>query len=317
VLSGGQLLTYLAWVLALASCSGSSTDDGSGGAGPSSSSSSAGGAGGGGSIDYCNSCAAPAVVGTLANLQLGEASGLVASRVHPDVMYLHNDSGDSARFFAIDSSGADRGSYLLEGVVAQDFEDIAAGPCASGACLYLADIGDNDELRTAYVVHRVSEPAMLAPGQTSVTSEPLTFQYPDGSHNAETLLALPDSGQLFVVTKTSAGPSSIYAFPLPVLIGMPMTLTKIGEVTPPEGAFEITGGDVHPAGSAVLLRSYTNVLLYPLAADLAAALASPPCLLPTPDEPQGESIAWAMDGSSYFTVSEGVQSPLYRIGCGP
>ena len=114
---------------------------------------------GGAPASPCDVCAAGQPAGNVASDQVTEASGLVASRVHADVYYLHNDSGDAARFFAMDGAGVDRGVYSLEGVTAVDWEDIAAGPCGADSCLYIGDIGDNPETRTSYVVHRVVEPA--------------------------------------------------------------------------------------------------------------------------------------------------------------
>jgi hypothetical protein len=39
-----------------------------------------------------------------------------------------------------------------------DWEDVAAGPCPGGRCLYVADIGDNTASRPSVTVYRVPEP---------------------------------------------------------------------------------------------------------------------------------------------------------------
>ena len=39
--------------------------------------------------------------GTVTSSQITEASGICASRTHKDVLYTHNDSGDTHRIFAI------------------------------------------------------------------------------------------------------------------------------------------------------------------------------------------------------------------------
>jgi hypothetical protein len=44
--------------------------------------------------------------GRIDSSELDEASGLAASRLHPGILYSHNDNGDSPRLFAIDESTA-------------------------------------------------------------------------------------------------------------------------------------------------------------------------------------------------------------------
>ena len=38
--------------------------------------------------------------------QVGELSGLAASSKHPGILYAHNDSGDTARFFALSEAAS-------------------------------------------------------------------------------------------------------------------------------------------------------------------------------------------------------------------
>jgi hypothetical protein len=107
------------------------------------------------------------------------------------VVFVHNDSGDSARFFAFDlATGEGRGEYVATGVTAVDWEDMARGPCAdpTKSCLYFADIGDNAKARSDLVIVRVEEPATLATGALDVPAEVLSIAYPDGPHDAEALL---------------------------------------------------------------------------------------------------------------------------------
>ncbi|MFP6684635.1 MAG: hypothetical protein VB934_07975 [Polyangiaceae bacterium] len=286
---------------------------------PTSGSSSAGGeqAGSGAAapvIHYCTECDAPATQGKLANTAIDEASGMVASRVHPGVLYVHNDSGDQPRFFAIGHAGQDLGQFDVMDAKAVDWEDIALGPCDGGHCLFIGDFGDNGESRTDYVVYRLPEPSTVRPGAQNLTSDAIGFEYPDGSHNAETLLADPTTGQLFIVTKVSSGPSDVYRFPKDIGPATTAVLTHVGTVQPPQGIALITGGDAHASG--VLLRTYTHMFFYGFASgDIAASLAAEPCSVPTGFEVQGETVAWAPDAQSYFTVSEGKSMPVYQTTC--
>jgi hypothetical protein len=84
------------------------------------------------------------VLGTITDRRLSEISGITASRRADDVWWIHNDSGDVPRIFAINSTGKVLGEYRVVGAVNEDWEDIASGPAADlSPALYIADIGDN------------------------------------------------------------------------------------------------------------------------------------------------------------------------------
>ncbi|HLQ22792.1 MAG TPA: hypothetical protein VK132_06290, partial [Gemmatimonadales bacterium] len=57
-------------------------------------------------------------------------------------------------------AGADRGFVRIRGARAVDWEDIALGPCLTqpGACLFIADTGDNEMARKSVVIYAVAEP---------------------------------------------------------------------------------------------------------------------------------------------------------------
>ena len=93
----------------------------------------------------------------------------------------------------------------------------------------------------------------------------------------------------------------------------------------PAGAdLPLTGGDIHPCASAVLLRSYSTIYQFTLPADAGfdavfttpfTRVPFPPLGLTASSEAQGESIAWADDGRGYFTASEGANQQLHFVGC--
>ena len=57
-----------------------------------------------------------------------EESGLCASRRHTNILYTHNDSGDRARFYALDATTAHiKATLNVEGATSHDWEDIACG----------------------------------------------------------------------------------------------------------------------------------------------------------------------------------------------
>jgi hypothetical protein len=151
----------------------------------------------------------------------------------------------------------------------------------------------------------------------------IALVYPTGPVNAEALLVDPVSGDLFVLTKED-GFSRVFRAPAASLVdGARITLEQVARFTLPEPASTafglpgslVTGADVSPDGSMVLVRTYRSVLAFarPTGQPLGAAFASAPCEAPQVEEPQGEAVGIAADGRSYVTLSEGGHVPIYRF----
>ena len=244
-----------------------------------------------------------------------EASGLVASRDHADVFWIHNDSGDSARIFAASRAGADLGTWTVLGATALDWEDIAIGPGATPGtdALYIADIGDNALARANVKLYRVAEPDPGAGGASTVASESLTLAYADGAHNAEALLVDPVDGSIVIVSKEASGSAGIYT--APASWGSAATLTRVGQLALGAGTL-VTGGDVAPDGKTIALRTYGSLLVVdrPSSTSVAAALAGVSCSAQVAAEAQGEAVAFLADNSGYVTVSEGAHPDLHFFG---
>ncbi|MEI2638333.1 MAG: hypothetical protein V9F03_04970 [Microthrixaceae bacterium] len=76
-------------------------------------------------------------------------------------MWIHNDSGDEPRIYAVDRDGAIRSIVSLTGAKSIDWEDIAASSDSTGgAFIYVGDIGDNRSRRDHVSVYRIDEPAL-------------------------------------------------------------------------------------------------------------------------------------------------------------
>lgn len=269
--------------------------------------------------------------------ELIEISGLAASRTNAGVLWAHNDSGDAARVFAMDVTGAHLATYTLAGADAVDWEDMAVGPSASrdASELYLGDIGDNARARTEVIVYRVREPAVdrsAAPVvRTLAGIERLTLRYPDGAHDAETLIVDPVSGDLIIVTK-DAGGSQIFRATGRLDANSTATLELVGRIdvsqlkrrtefpadAPPlarAGGALATGGDISPSGDLIVIRTYSAVWMWSRAPgqSIGEALTAPPCEASSAAEQQGEAIAFDADGRGYVTVSEGEHPALHHF----
>lgn len=289
-----------------------------------------GGSAGGGTAAACSRCATfgAATNGpALADAELNELSGLASSRAHPGVFWAHNDSGDTARFFALSSTGAALGRFNVSNATATDWEDMALGPCPQGTCVFIGDIGDNDRVRTNYAVYRVVEPNVTAGtpvGTQTVVAERFPYQYPNGEkENAETLLVHPTSGEVYIVTKPDTGIARAFKFPGPLDAGSTATLQLVGPLQiPAAGDMRLTGGDISPCGDAVLLRMYNRLVELRVDAGVPfdTVFAQSPRQVPVAVEVQGEAVTWHPNGRGYFTASEKVGSSvpsLNAVTCQP
>jgi len=267
---------------------------------------------------------------TLANLQdpaINESSGIVASRTTPGLYWTHNDSGDGPYIYAFDERGARRGAWRVRGAAARDWEDIAAGPGpqAGTSYLYIGDIGDNEGRRAEITVYRVKEPTIKPTDSSSSKLKPLVtddaevfhLRYPDGAHDAESLLVHPVSGDLYVVSKIPFANSFVYEAPAPLNTSNPTTLKRIAELKVPSlfGGL-LTGGDISPDGLRVALCDYVDGY------ELVLTNARPPFdqIWKQPLKPldlgkrkQGESIAYRLDGRALLATSEGDHPPLIEV----
>ncbi|KXK24942.1 MAG: putative lipoprotein [Bacteroidetes bacterium OLB12] len=136
------------------------------------------------------------------DLKLEEASGLVASVAHPGYFWAHNDSGNSAELFLIDSNAQIAATLLLANVPNRDWEDITlgAGPEAGKNYLYVGDIGDNRAQFPYKIIYRLEEPAQIESGVIN-QFDTLYVQLSDGVRDSETLMVDPISSDMFIVSK--------------------------------------------------------------------------------------------------------------------
>jgi len=242
---------------------------------------------------------------SFADPRITESSGLVAA-ARSDLLFTHNDSGDVARFFAVDRAGRTRAVFGLTGVQARDWEDISGGP---GRTLWLGDIGDNSATRDrGLLVHRVPEPTLASP--RTLTPTTYRLRYDDGPKDAEALLVTA-AGRPLIVEKTLGTTARVYAPDLPLRPGGAVNLLHVvAEVHVPV----VTGGDISPDGHHLVLRNYTAAYEWDIPGDdVIAALADEPTRIALPSTAQGEGIAYSRDSRSLLTSSEGVGAPVYEL----
>lgn len=267
------------------------------------------------------------VVGQLRNRAIVESSGLTASRLSNGVYWTHNDSGDGPFIFAFNSRGGSLGVWRVAGADARDWEDIAAGPGpeAGKSYLYIGDIGDNSEARKDIVVYRVPEPS-ISPETVSTskskpnnteTAEAIRLRYPDGKHDAETVMVHPQTGTLFIVTKVLLDNPVVYVVPAPLNPATVTTMKRLRAISLPSllGGV-ITGGSISPDGRRVALCDYFQAyeLVLPRGSSSFDDIWKQSFVsIDLGRRTQGEAIAYRMDGKALLATSEGRSSPLIQV----
>ncbi len=216
----------------------------------------------------------PRVYAKFSSGMILESSGLVKSRIHDDVYWTHNDSGDSARLFAVDRGGnlimpphtlSYRG-ITVHGAKNIDWEDITSDNSGN---LYIGDIGNNRKDRELFTIYRISEPS---PSEVTAVfvEQSITVFYPDKEDssskrrrvNAEALFWARD--HLFIITKEGkARYSDLYSLHLEELDEEnPLTLI---------GSFDfrgmVTGADASADGNRLAVLTYKGVWLFEVEGD--------------------------------------------------
>lgn len=200
-----------------------------------------------------------------------EMSGIVKSRRFNDTYWVHNDSGDSARFFAIHRNGdpiqpATKMAYngiVVEGATNIDWEDITI----DGDTLYLCDVGNNLNMRRDLTVYAVKEPNPEKVRSVPVISR-IPIAFPDQTEfppaklwNFDCEAVAAHKGKLYFVTKWRVSArepgngASIYVLDKPRKDGEANVLKKL-DTNANLGGW-VTGADISPDGKkiAVLVQA--------------------------------------------------------------
>ncbi len=252
---------------------------------------------------------------------LTEASGIAASRNNPGVLWTHNDSGNPAVAYAIDSQGRNLGTYTLPDNTDNEDIGIGPGPVTNVSYLYVADIGDNNDNRGSIALYQIPEPAVyLWQTNSPVSSRALkgartiTLTYPDGAHDAEAEFVDPATGDWFVLTK--AGTSRVYTAPKSLLDtknNIQLTFVHTLKFDSPNGA------DISPLGNEILVRQedFAQVFTRTNGQSIASALAGVsngiPVTVTAGGVPNGEAFGYDYYGSGYFTVSDSITNGVQPL----
>jgi len=265
--------------------------------------------------------------GVMLDSQLAEISGLAASRAHRGVLWLHDDGGNPARLFAIDTKGDRLATLRIEGVTKTDWEDMAAFRLGGRNYLLVADTGDNGGLRRTLQLHAIEEPAKLENARVRPAWS-IAFRWPDGARDCEAVAVDERSRQILLISKKRR-PPEVFTLPLGPHDGV-LTARRIGTLAGvPEPAAEdlranekqarilkqVTAADISPDDRTLAVMTYRDLLLYRRrdGASWAEAVAAKPRASALPWLPQAEALGWSADGKVLYATGEFIPAPLYRL----
>lgn len=250
----------------------------------------------------CPAFAAPLVAGVVTDDTLVENSGLAWV---DGMLWAHNDSG-LALLYGLSPQGAVLQRVPVRGMVVFDWEDIAH----LDGHLWLADIGDNLSVRQYVTLYEVPVPG---PDAKEVTARGIQLSWPDGSRDAEALIADPVTGDLLVLSKEFDGDTRVGRVPDPAAAeGVLEEVARVrfgGDDGWGDGSL-VTGADIAPDGTAVVIRGYIDTLVFPRipGEPWQATFDRTPCDVDVMPEGQGEAVAWGPDG--LWLLGEGSLPPL-------
>jgi len=262
------------------------------------------------------------ISGFMQNRELKETSGIAASGIFDDIYYIHNDSGDTSRFFAITPKGKLVSTFYFKAdknlpSMQLDCEDISVGkgPKPGKSYVYLGDIGDNYNGRPYVTVYRFEEKlSWTSDSINHVIPAQLHLRYPDGSKDAEALLIDPIENLLYIVNKRT-DTIRVYTTPLNFKNNEDRVLTLRTKVY--FSGFKpfkyITAGDISKDGTKILIKSYGKVYYWQRREKehVWETLQRKPAELPYDMQRQGEAIGFTPDGEGYYTTSESAFAAIY------
>lgn len=275
--------------------------------------------------EFSDRFAKPKVLGNIKSKEIKESSGLVASRCNKDVFWTHNDSGSGNFIYALNNEGEKLGTWRVSRAKNKDWEDIATLKDKNGKCfLYIGDIGNNSRSKAVLTIYKLAEPLVSKPHKSSSEKKPLktekavaiNFSYPKLRRDAETLLVHPETEDIYVLSKRFSGASGVYKLSN-YKAGKTNLLEKVGKVSVPAipNGF-LTGGEISPDGSRIILCDYYNgyeLVLPKNEKNFDEIFKDEASIVELGKREQGEAICYSVDGEAVYATSEKKNSPFIEV----
>ncbi|MFD2554706.1 hypothetical protein [Sphingobacterium tabacisoli] len=258
----------------------------------------------------------PVKMGKLKSPKLTEVSGIVSSCTHSNLFWVHNDSGDKANIYLIDTLADLKATVHLAGINVVDAEDIASLMIDGVPYLLLADMGNNLRNRDTLSLFLFKEPVLDKLNKSYVVAREdimeIKFRYKDKRRDAEALFVDPIDNMIYIISKRDFRST---------LFRMSFSDAKLGAVLELSPLMQLpltfaTAADIRQDGRYIAIKNLTSIFLWRRDEnqDILSALKRPYTLAPYEIEPQGEAICFDRNKRRFYTISErpfGLDSYLY------
>ncbi|HJP49533.1 MAG TPA: hypothetical protein QF611_00735, partial [Pseudomonadales bacterium] len=278
------------------------------------------------------------LVGTTTHEPVNEMSGLVKSQRFPGVYWVHNDSGDDPRLFAIEKNGnviipdfmkgdfhgkvEAKGKQPWPGTkillaANQDWEDIAIDEDR----IYIADVGNNGNARRDMGIYVLYEPNPRALHESRILEYlpvryPEQHQYPAEKWHFDSESVFIADGELHLLTKHRQPGQHLLSESGVNLYRLDSDHTsEVNILTKVDSHNQVTfatGADLSPDGSHLAVVSYTALWVFDRPEDGSSWLSTKTRMLPLSIQisRQIEAVCW--DSNETILISN-EQRQIFEI----
>lgn len=274
-------------------------------------------------------------VGTIVSSRIREASGLAASARDRNLLWVINDSGNSAALFAIAVDGHVRAEYIIADTPNCDWEDLAAFSLDRKSYLLIADTGDNLAGRATCTLYIVAEPEVPETPVTEALRLPvewrIRFRYPEGARDCEAVAVDVRQKRVLLLSKRDK-PPVLYELPLvtdateieAVTIG-PMTVIPQPTAAEREQPYGFswarpTAMDLSIDGHRLIVLTYKNAYAFDRQPGRSwqSVITEKPVDIPLPHPTTGllpirEALCIQPETGVLFITGESPPAPVFRL----
>ncbi len=242
-----------------------------------------------------------------------EIQGLVASRNHPNVLWVAESSDQGSRLVAISLDNERLGTWEL-GEAARTLVGLSVGPGAESGHDYLYAMIQRSAEPTRGSVQILQIPEPDPANLDSLETPVLEFVFPAefSSARARASFVDPATGDLFIfVTRVTTSRSFLYRASTPITSDEPSNLELVASFS--SGRRAITGAGISATGDGIVVRTDIGVSFWerPQGTSVPEAIVQPACNGLLRSQDRSESIAFRSDGSGLFTFSRDAPPILY------
>lgn len=211
------------------------------------------------------------VLETLTNIPLAveENSGMLLSTNNR--IWLHNDSGDSAKLYQIDTMGNLLRTIVISNATNIDWEDITKDNQGN---VYIGDFGNNSNNRQNLKIYKIQHPDSIIGNST--IAQTIYYNYPDQTafpppdaqkhFDMEAMIYLNDSLYLFSKNRTDPYDSYTKCYQIPADTGVHTAVLLDSFNTQQPGGFgaifSITAAAISPNQQRLALLNANRVWLF-------------------------------------------------------